>query len=90
MRDGGRCQWEVASGGVCGSTRKIEFDHIVPIARRGASTVPNIRLLCEFHNQCAAREVFGDAWMDRFTSSASPDPTQASDHPSAQSRRDGS
>jgi hypothetical protein len=75
-RDGGRCQWPVMSGGVCGSTRQLELDHIVPVARGGASTVANLRVTCRQHNQLAARQAFGDAWMDRFTSRALPDPAQ--------------
>ena len=67
LRDGGCCQWPVEAGGVCGSRRRIQFDHVVPRARGGASTVDNVRLLCRFHNQRAARLVFGDACMDRFT-----------------------
>ncbi|HEX7490015.1 MAG TPA: HNH endonuclease signature motif containing protein, partial [Anaeromyxobacteraceae bacterium] len=70
-RDGKCCQWPVASGGVCGSTTRLEYDHIVPLARGGASTVSNIRILCATHNQLAARQVFGEAWMDRFASRAS-------------------
>jgi hypothetical protein len=66
-RDGGRCQWPIESGGVCGSTRHIQFDHIIPRAAGGLSTVENVRLLCRMHNDLAARRVFGDAWMDRFT-----------------------
>jgi hypothetical protein len=66
-RDGGRCQWPVESGGVCGSTRHIQFDHIIPRAAGGLSTVDNVRLLCRMHNDLAARRVFGDAWMNRFT-----------------------
>ncbi|HEX8910093.1 MAG TPA: HNH endonuclease signature motif containing protein [Anaeromyxobacteraceae bacterium] len=69
-RDGGRCQWPMASGGVCGSTTRLELDHVVPVARGGASTENNLRLCCAFHNQLAARQAFGEAWMDRFTSRA--------------------
>ncbi|HYS79147.1 MAG TPA: HNH endonuclease signature motif containing protein [Anaeromyxobacteraceae bacterium] len=65
--DGDRCQWPVASGGVCGSTRRLELDHIVPVARGGASTIANLRVTCRVHNQYAARQAFGDAWMDQFT-----------------------
>lgn len=64
-RDGGCCQWPVKSGGVCGSTVRIEFDHVTPRARGGPSTVENLRLLCRAHNQLAARRVFGDEWMTR-------------------------
>jgi hypothetical protein len=69
-RDGGCCQWPMASGGVCGSTTRLELDHIVPVARGGASTMSNIRVLCAVHNQLAARRMFGDAWMDRFVAKA--------------------
>ena len=67
-RDGGCCRWPLASGGVCGSTTRLEFDHIVPVARGGASTIANLRVTCRFHNQHAARQVFGEPWMNQFTS----------------------
>jgi hypothetical protein len=66
-RDGGRCQWNLESGGACGSTHQVEFDHIQPVALGGASTVDNGRLLCRAHQDVAARQAYGDAWMDRFT-----------------------
>ena len=66
-RDGGRCQWPVASGGICGSTHRLELDHVHPRALGGAATIENTRLLCDVHNDLAAREAFGDDWMDRFT-----------------------
>jgi hypothetical protein len=66
-RDGGRCQWPLASGGVCGSTLRVELDHIQPRALGGSSTVSNIRVLCRVHNDLPARRVFGEEWMDRFT-----------------------
>ncbi len=66
-RDGGRCQWKLDSGGICGSTLRVQFDHIVPRARGGPSTVDGVRLLCAVHNDLAARRAFGDDWMDRFT-----------------------
>jgi hypothetical protein len=69
-RDDGCCQWPLASGGICGSKTRLELDHVVPLARGGASTVGNMRILCAFHNQLAARQVFGDPWMDRCTGRA--------------------
>jgi len=74
-RDGGRCQWPLESGGICGSTLRVEFDHVVPRARGGPSTVTNGRLLCAVHNQLAARCVFGDDLMDRFTRKRAEDTT---------------
>jgi hypothetical protein len=69
-RDGGRCQWPLDGGGVCGSTLRVELDHIRPRAHGGPSTVENVRLACAVHNQYAARLAFGDEWMDRFTRKA--------------------
>jgi hypothetical protein len=45
-RDGGKCQWPVDGGGVCGSTTRPEIDHVVPRGRGGPSTVENSRLIC--------------------------------------------
>jgi len=43
-RDGGRCVQ-------CGSSTRLEFDHIVPVAEGGGSTERNIQLLCESCNR---------------------------------------
>jgi hypothetical protein len=69
-RDGGRCQWPTAGGGICGSTHRVELDHIVPVGRGGRPTVANLRVLCRVHNDLAARQVYGTAWMGRFTRAA--------------------
>jgi hypothetical protein len=66
-RDAGKCQFRLGSGEICGSTRRLEIDHVVPRALGGPSTVQNCRLTCDVHNQRAARKVLGDACMDRFT-----------------------
>ena len=66
-RDDGKCQWPIDSGGICGSTLRLEIDHVVPRARGGPSTIDNCRLACRTHNQLAARQVYGDDRMDRFT-----------------------
>jgi hypothetical protein len=67
IRDGGRCQWPIEAGGVCGCTRQIEYDHVHPIALGGTSTIENVRLLCKRHNLLAARLALGDRCMDRYT-----------------------
>ncbi len=67
IRDGGRCQFQMEDGSICGSTFQVEFDHIRPRALGGPSTIENVRLACKPHNGLAARRVFGDAWMDQFT-----------------------
>jgi hypothetical protein len=76
LRDEGKCQWPLADGGICGSTHRVELDHIVPVGRGGRSTASQMRTLCKFHNDLAAREVYGDELMDRFTRGAGRPPTQ--------------
>jgi hypothetical protein len=66
-RDQGKCQWPLASGGTCGSTVKLEIDHVVPRGKGGPSTVENCRILCRAHNLEAARRAYGDDRMDLFT-----------------------
>jgi hypothetical protein len=62
----GRCEALLASGGVCGSTRRLEFHHLDPVARGGASTADKIRLHCDVHHDRESRAFFGDEWMERF------------------------
>lgn len=64
-RDRGCCQFRVPGGGICGSLWQCEVDHIIPVARSGATTLENLRVLCKAHNLQAAREVFGDEFVDR-------------------------
>jgi len=66
-RDEGKCQWKLADGGVCGSTVKLEVDHVVPRGKGGPDTVDNCRILCKGHNLEAARRAYGDEVMDLFT-----------------------
>jgi 5-methylcytosine-specific restriction endonuclease McrA len=65
-RSGGRCEWVFDNGDRCSSTYQVECDHIHPKALGGRATVENTRSTCRPHNQLAARQVFGDALMDRF------------------------
>jgi hypothetical protein len=76
-RDGGKCQWPLASGGICGSTKRIEFAHRIARAHGGLPTTENIRQLCHFHNQYEARHQLGDAFMERFTRKRSRDAAPA-------------
>jgi 5-methylcytosine-specific restriction endonuclease McrA len=43
-RDQGRCVQ-------CGSRERLEFDHIIPVARGGGNTARNLQLLCESCNR---------------------------------------
>jgi hypothetical protein len=65
-RDAGRCSWPLDGGGCCGSTHRLELDHIVPWAEGGPSTVENLRVVCGRHNTLAARRAFGDACVRRY------------------------
>ena len=38
LRDEGKCQWPLADGEICGSTHRVELDHIVPVGRGGKAT----------------------------------------------------
>jgi hypothetical protein len=69
---GRRCEWILPSGERCDCRRMLQFDHIEPVALGGKSTLENVRLLCRSHNLLAARQVFGDALMDRYAPGRSP------------------
>jgi 5-methylcytosine-specific restriction endonuclease McrA len=65
-RAGGRCTFILPSGEACGSTHRLELDHIVPRARGGAPTADNLRIRCRGHNLEEARRALGDALMDAY------------------------
>jgi hypothetical protein len=65
-RSGGRCEWIFESGERCNSPVLPERDHIQPRGRGGPTTFANLRICCKPHNNLAARQVYGDKWMDRF------------------------
>jgi hypothetical protein len=66
-RDQGRCNWPLDSGGVCGSTHRLELDHIDPWARWGEPTEANLRVVCHAHNALAARRAFGARCVERYS-----------------------
>jgi hypothetical protein len=63
-RDGGQCTFVSESGQRCPARTRLEFDHVVPVACGGPSTVENVRLLCAGHNQHAAQCAFGAGFME--------------------------
>lgn len=64
-RDGGRCTFVGDHGHRCESREALEFDHAVPVARGGRSTLDNVRLRCQTHNQLEAERAFGEEFMRR-------------------------
>jgi hypothetical protein len=69
-RDGRRCTFIAESGKRCESRWRLEYDHVLEVARGGRSTVENLRLRCRAHNQFAAEETFGAEFMERKRSNA--------------------
>jgi len=63
LRDGDRCQYPLDGGGVCGSTWRVELDHVLPLALGGSTTPANLRCACRPHNQAAAEDTLGPAIM---------------------------
>jgi hypothetical protein len=66
-RDAGRCSWPLDGGGCCGSTHRLELDHIIPWAEWGGETEANLRITCAAHNRLAARQAFGERVMGRYS-----------------------
>ncbi len=62
-RDGSQCTFVGKEGNRCTERRLLEFDHTIPVARGGMSTVENVRLRCRAHNQYEADRAFGEAFM---------------------------
>ena len=56
-RDGGQCQQ-------CGTKQRLNYDHVIPLAKRGVTAVGNLRLLCFHCNQRAAMQIFGVSFME--------------------------
>ena len=59
-RDGLQCSHvDTATGARCSETRWLTLDHVEPWAHGGASVAENGRVLCNAHNQAAARRLLG-------------------------------
>src|SRR5437879_2640363 len=49
-REGGSCAYVGEGDRRCCSTLRLEYQHIVPVARGGESTPKNLTLFCRAHN----------------------------------------
>jgi hypothetical protein len=76
-RDQGRCTFLDDGGRRCCETGSLEFDHIDGFARTREHDADRIRLLCHAHNQHAAEQMYGRAFMKRARTrpGTSTDPT---------------
>ncbi|MES2855550.1 MAG: HNH endonuclease signature motif containing protein, partial [Bdellovibrionota bacterium] len=59
MRDGGLCV-------NCGSSSRVEVDHVIPFALGGESDLENLRLLCRSCNQRHAVVTYGQTTMGSY------------------------
>jgi hypothetical protein len=73
-RDMGQCTYMGPDGRRCGSGHVLQIDHIQPVARGGASTMNNLRLLCAYHNRLEAGRLMGAGITSR-ASAGQPRPT---------------
>jgi 5-methylcytosine-specific restriction endonuclease McrA len=58
-RDGHAFSFVGDTGHRCGATRGLQFDHVIPVAEGGPTTLANLRLLCAAHNRHEAARVLG-------------------------------
>jgi len=65
QRDGGACTFAGADGQICRSTTLVEFQHRIPGALGGESSLENVTLYCRPHNQLAAERDFGAGYVER-------------------------
>jgi 5-methylcytosine-specific restriction endonuclease McrA len=59
VRDGFRCTFVGPDGRRCTASVCLQVDHVNPVARGGASTRDNLRILCAAHNRLEADRLMG-------------------------------
>jgi len=64
--DDGRCGFVSSGGRRCGTSRDVQFHHVVTWARGGDPSPRNIRMMCRTHNVHLAEKDYGKAVMARF------------------------
>ena len=62
-RDGDQCTFVSENGHRCEARTRLEFDHVLEVARGGVATVEGLRLRCQAHNQYTAERTFGTEFM---------------------------
>jgi 5-methylcytosine-specific restriction endonuclease McrA len=60
-----QCTFVSHEGQRCGSTHVLQVDHIRPVARGGAATIDNLRLLCAYHNRLECERLMGKRGRER-------------------------
>ncbi len=65
QRDRGQCTFTSDEGRRCTERTRLEFDHVLEVARGGRASVDGIRLRCRAHNQYTAECKFGTEFMER-------------------------
>jgi hypothetical protein len=63
-RDEGACTFVDESGRRCGERWQLTFEHLKPWARGGEHTLDNLTLRCKSHNLAAARDLFGEGFIE--------------------------
>ena len=70
-RDGHQCSFVDDEGHRCQERALLEYDHVEPFARGGASDTSGVRIRCRGHNLHAAVKDFGADFMRRKIAEAS-------------------
>jgi hypothetical protein len=65
-RDKGQCTHMDQDGKRCKSKHALQYEHIIPYAKGGKTSVENLKLFCLAHNQLAAIQAYGLNKMQRF------------------------
>jgi len=64
-RERGGCAYVGDENRRCGSTLRLEYQHIIPLACGGPSTAQNVTLFCRSHNLLQAEKDFGEEHVKR-------------------------
>jgi hypothetical protein len=65
-RDKAQCTHVDSKNKRCTSKHALQYEHIIPFAKGGKTSVENLKLLCRAHNQIAAIQAYGLTKMREF------------------------